>query len=336
MNEGNDDTTGASLTEMVAGWLLFDAGDPAVNGARDAVESLGREVQQRAGRVAAESRQPLTGATAHREDGGDIARTLAALRDELDALDPSELDGERGWFTRAIGKVPGVGTPADRYLQRLASSRSKISAIVHSLEAGRGVLARDNSTLRMDQEQLSELSTSLDTAMAEVQALDDALVFAIDVELPTDDARRELFEDDLLAACRRRMSDLDQARVVNEQATAAIESVISTNREMMRGIDRTRDLTNSALAVAAMVGAAGQSNAAVFDGIDAATAELITATEIRLRTDGRDVARANHDTSIELRALRAAFDEIDAELNDLDGRRTSRFAGQPVTPQETR
>lgn len=321
MSGGAAEAAKETATAVVARWLLLEADEPECNDARDAVASLGRDVQQQAGQVAAALRAPLADVTAHRADGGDIARTLTELRHELDSLDPSELGGERGWFARAIGKVPGVGSPADRYLQRLESSRSRITAMVQSLEAGRGMLSRDNITLRADQERLYELSTSLDAAVAEAQAFDDALVFAIDVELPVDDPRRPLFEDELLDTCRRRMRDLGQTRVVNQQATEAIESVMNNNREMIRGIDRTGELTLGALAVAATAGASRRSSAVGFDGIDAATADLIEATEVRLRTDGREPAPIGSDTTIELEALRAAFDEIDAELNEIDGRR---------------
>ncbi|MEP1122460.1 MAG: toxic anion resistance protein [Ilumatobacter sp.] len=311
------------VTRAVSRWLLLDPADPACNDARDTVETLGRDVQHEAGRVAASLRTSWADVDDHRAEGGEIARSLADLRRALESLDPSELDRDRGWFARAIGKVPGVGSPADRYLRRLESSRARIGSIVQSLEEGRGVLSRDNSTLRADQERLHELSASLGRAVADVQAFDDALVFAIDVELAPDDPRRPLFEDDLLDTCRRRMRDLDQARLVNDQAADAIESVMRSNREMIAGIDRTCQLTLGALAVASTAaGAAGRSgDSAAFDRIDAATAELMAATGIRLRTDDRPRARSSGDTTIELDALRAAFDEIDVELNEIDGRR---------------
>ncbi len=343
MSSGTADTAKDAAAEVVGRWLLLDADDPACDGARDTIESLGRDVQQRAGQAASELRTPLADVTARRADGGEIARTLAELREELASLDPSEIDADPGWFARAIAKVPGVGSPADRYLQRLESSRARITATVESLEAVRGVLSRDNVTMRSDQQRLHDVSTSLDDAVAEVQAFDDALVFAIDVELPVDDPRRPLFEDELLDTCRRRMHDLGQAVVVNAQASDAIESVMRNNREMIRGIERTGELTLGALAVAATAGVAARSNAAAFDGIDAATTELIAATEVRLRTEGRQPGRGNDDTTIELEALRAAFDEIDVELNQIDGRRREALPSvertvpevTPVTRQET-
>ncbi len=321
MTGGTADTARLAATDVVARWLLLDPDDPACEDARDTIESLGRDVQQRAGQIVSELRTPLADVTERRADGGEISRTLTELREELASLDPSEIDAERGWFARAIGKVPGVGSPADRYLQRLESSRARITGTVRSLEAVRGVLSRDNVTMRSDQQRLHEASTSLDVALAEVQAYDDALVFAIDVELPVGDPRRSLFEDELSVGCRQRMSDLGHARFVNEQASDAIESVMRNNREMIRGIDRTRELTLGALAVAATAGVASRSTSTAFDGIDAATAELIAATETRLRTEGREPGRGSGDTTIELEALRAAFDEIDVELDEIDGRR---------------
>lgn len=292
--------TATLAREAVGRWLLLDAGDPACNDARDFVESLGRDVQHEATRVATALRIPLADVAAHRDDGGEIAEALAELRGVLGSLDPSELDTKPSWVARTIASVPGVGTPASRYFKRLESSRSRVTSIIRSLEAGRGVLSRDNITLRADQERLHEFSTALDREIANVQAFDDALVFAIDVELPFGDLRRPLFEDELLVTVRQRLADLEQAAAANRQVVTAIESVMSSNRDLLRGIDRTSELTlgafTAATSAAAAAGAAQAENAG---------------------------------------PLRTTFDEIDVVLNDIDERRREPFPDMPVSPEET-
>jgi uncharacterized protein YaaN involved in tellurite resistance len=140
----------ALAVDAVGRWLLLDVDDPACNDARDAVGSLGRDVQQEATRAAVALRVPLADVAAHRDDGGEIAESLAELRSVLDSLDPSELDAKRGLVAKALAMVPGVGTPASRYFRRLESSQSRIASIVESLEAGRGVLWRANKTQPAD------------------------------------------------------------------------------------------------------------------------------------------------------------------------------------------
>ena len=267
-------TVASPAAEAVGRWLLLDAGDPACSNARDHVGALARPLLEEAARRASELRIPLADTTAHSADDGEIARSLAALRRELDALDPSELATAPGWLARTISKVPGVGSPASRYAKRLDSSRPGVESIIESLEAGRDVLFRDNVTLHSDQQRLHDLSGALAHEIENVQAFDDALVFAIDVELPFGDLRRPLFEDDLLVTVRQRIGDLDRTLGVCARGVVAIEAVMSENRELIRGIDRTRDLTRGALAVASTAGTAVDRKAEAFSLVDTALNEI--------------------------------------------------------------
>jgi uncharacterized protein YaaN involved in tellurite resistance len=187
----------------------------------------------------------------------------------------------------------------------------------------------------------------VDQESVRAQAFDDAIVFAVDVELPFGDLRRPLFEDELLVTCRQRMADLGQALAANRQGVMAIESIMSNNRDLIRGIDRTSELTLGAFAVAATSGAARARNAVALDRADTddtSTADLLAATEVRLRTEGPETRRRQTGSAVELEALRSAFGEIDATLNEIDGQRREalpvmeRTVGDviPVTRQETR
>ena len=282
-------SAGTLATETVAQWLLLDAGDPACNDARDAVGALGRPLQEEAALSASKLRIPLAATTAHCADEGEIARALGDLRRELGSLDTSELDAEQGLFARTIAMVPGVGTPASRYSKRLESARPRMASIIESLEAGRAVLTRDNITLRSDQQRLHDLSASLEQEIDNVQAFDDALGFAVDVELPFGDLRRPLFEDELLVTVRQRLSALAQTLAVSQHGVAAIESVMSENRELIRGIDRTRNLTLGALSVASTAGVEIARKAEAFDEVDAVLNEVDTQRREALPTMERTV-----------------------------------------------
>ncbi|MGB3733888.1 MAG: toxic anion resistance protein [Ilumatobacter sp.] len=293
------ETTAA--TDVVNGWLLLAAGDPACNDARDLVESLGGKEQQDAARRASALQLPLANSTAHCADDGDIAQALADLRGVLDSIDPSELDATPGWFARSISKVPGVGSSASRYAQRLESSRARVTTILDSLNAGRDVLSRDNITLRSDQERLVELSAPLQHEIDEAKALGDALEFAIDVELPFGDPRRPLFEEELLVTARQRSGGLERALVVNLQGVDAIESVMAANRQLIRGIDRTRNLTLAAFAAASAAGAGNAETAAAFVDADAALSEAEGRRREALPAMERTVRDVTHMTHQETR-----------------------------------
>ena len=221
--------------------------------AREAVDSMGRDLQTRSAGRSRMLQAPLKEISHNSEDGGEVAKSLSDLRIEVEKLDPSGLDTEAGWFTRAIGRIPGVGTPLKRYFMRYESSQTQIDAIVVSLEKGRDQLKRDNVTLDDDQKAMRELTHLLTDQIALAQALDASVVDKLATEITADDPRRQFVEEDILFALRQRTLDLQQQLAVNQQGVLAIEIIIRNNRELIRGVDRAIDVTVSALQVAVTV-----------------------------------------------------------------------------------
>ncbi|HSP29443.1 MAG TPA: toxic anion resistance protein, partial [Ilumatobacteraceae bacterium] len=230
------------------------------------------------------------------------------------------LDTEAGWFTRAIGKIPGVGTPLKRYFMRDESSQTQIDAIVHSLEKGRDQLKRDHVTLGEDQKVMRELTYALTDQIALAQALDAAVVDKLATEITPDDPRRQFVEEDILFALRQRTLDLQQQLAVNQQGVLAIEIIIRNNRELIRGVDRALDVTISALQVAVTVALALAHQKIVLDKIEAintTTSSMIAGTAERLKTQGTQIHQQASSTMLDMEALKSAFADIDTALDEI-------------------
>jgi uncharacterized protein YaaN involved in tellurite resistance len=254
------------------------------------------------------------------EDGGEVAKSLSDLRIEVEKLDPSGLDTDAGWLTRAIGKIPGVGTPLKRYFMRYESSQTQIDAIVNSLEKGRDQLKRDNVTLGEDQKAMRELTHLLTDQIALAQELDAVVVDKLATEITSDDPRRQFVEEDILFALRQRTLDLQQQLAVNQQGVLAIEIIIRNNRELIRGVDRAIDVTISALQVAVTVALALAHQKIVLDKIEAintTTSAMIAGTAERLKTQGAQIHQQASSTMLDMESLRAAFADIDAALDEI-------------------
>ena len=296
------------------------ADDAARTAARDAVDSMGRDLQARSATRSRMLQAPLRDISHNSEDGGEVARSLSDLRIEVEKLDPSGLDTEAGWFTRAVGKIPGVGTPLKRYFMRYESSQTQIDAIVNSLEKGRDQLKRDNVTLGDDQKQMRELTFALSDQIALAQALDAAVVDKLATEITDDDPRRQFVEEDILFALRQRTLDLQQQLAVNQQGVLAIEIIIRNNRELIRGVDRAIDVTISALQVAVTVALALAHQKIVLDKIEAintTTSAMIAGTAERLKTQGTAIHQQASSTMLDMEALKGAFADIDTALDEI-------------------
>ena len=311
----------AQANAQVEHLLTIDPTDSdARTDARDAVDAMGRQLQTRSATRSRMLQAPLKDISHGTEDGGEVARSLSDLRIEVEKLDPSGLDTEAGWFTRAIGKIPGVGTPLKRYFMRYESSQTQIDAIVHSLENGRDQLKRDNITLGDDQKQMRELTHLLTDQIALAQALDAAVVEKLAVEIGPDDPRRQFVEEDILFALRQRTLDLQQQLAVNQQGVLAIEIIIRNNRELIRGVDRAIDVTISALQVAVTVALALAHQKIVLDKIEAintTTSAMIAGTAERLKTQGTAIHQQASSTMLDMESLQQAFADIDIALDEI-------------------
>jgi len=311
----------AQATAQVEQLLAIDpTNEDARTAAREAVDSMGRDLQSRSATRSRMLQAPLKDISHGTEDGGEVAKSLSDLRIEVEKLDPSGLDTEAGWFTRAVGRIPGVGTPLKRYFMRYESSQTQIDAIVHSLENGRDQLKRDNVTLGDDQKQMRELTHLLTDQIALAQALDAVVVEKLAVEITSDDPRRQFVEEDILFALRQRTLDLQQQLAVNQQGVLAIEIIIRNNRELIRGVDRAIDVTISALQVAVTVALALAHQKIVLDKIEAintTTSAMIAGTAERLKTQGTAIHQQASSTMLDMDSLRQAFDDIDIALDEI-------------------
>jgi len=195
--EPTDELRAQAIAQVEQLITIDPTNDDARSAARDAVDSMGRDLQTRSATRSRILQAPLKEISHGTEDGGEVAKSLSDLRIEVEKLDPSGLDTEAGWFTRAVGKIPGVGTPLKRYFMRYESSQTQIDAIVHSLEKGRDQLKRDNVTLGDDQKQMRELTHLLADQIALAQALDAAVVDKLATEIGPDDPRRQFVEEDI-------------------------------------------------------------------------------------------------------------------------------------------
>ncbi len=315
------DALRAQADAQVAQLLSIDpADDDARTAARDAVDAMGRDLQTRSATRSRMLQAPLKELSHGTEDGGTVARSLSDLRIEVEKLDPSGLDTEAGWFTRFVGKIPGVGTPLKRYFMRYESSQTQIDSIVQSLEKGRDQLKRDNVTLGDDQKQMRELTHALADQVALAQALDASVVDKLATEIGPDDPRRQFVEEDILFALRQRTLDLQQQLAVNQQGVLAIEIIIRNNRELIRGVDRALDVTISALQVAVTVALALAHQKLVLDKIEAinsTTSAMIAGTAERLKTQGTQIHEQASSTMLDMEALKQAFADIDTALDEI-------------------
>jgi uncharacterized protein YaaN involved in tellurite resistance len=284
------------------------------------VEQMGLEAQRDAVKRSEMLKQPMTALSKRAEDGGEVANALIGLKLKVEELDPGKFDFEPGWFSRALGRIPGVGTPIKRYFSKYESAQTVIQAIVRSLKDGKERLLRDNVTLSEDQKLMRESTHKLDRAIRLGQLMDQKLQHRLDREIPADDPRHRFVSEELLFPLRQRIMDLQQQLVVNQQGVLAAEIIIRNNKELARGVDRSLMVTITALEVGATVALALANQKIVLEKMDAVgktTSDLIAGTAARLKTQGVEIHKQASSAQLNIESLKAAFADIRTAMDDI-------------------
>jgi uncharacterized protein YaaN involved in tellurite resistance len=320
-SEGVDKELDAKADVFVQALLQLDASDiQKKSDGKSAVENMGADLQRQSAKQSEMLKQPIKRLSERGAEGGDVANALVNLKMEVEELDPGQFDFEPGWFSRALGNIPGVGTPLKRYFSRYESAQTVISAIISSLEKGREQLQRDNVTLSEDQKRMIELSGKLERAIKLGQLIDQKLQYSLERDLEPGSDKYKFVAEELLFPLRQRLIDLQQQLVVNQQGVLATEIIIRNNVELVRGVNRALNVTVSALRVAATVALALANQKIVLDKIEAVnktTSDLIAGTAARLKTQGAAIHKQASSAQIDMEALKGAFVDIRAAMDDI-------------------
>jgi len=316
-----DSKADAFVTEL----LNFNVNEIKAELARkDAVEQMGAEVQKKAAKQSELLRQPVKKLSQRGEEGGDVANALINLKMKVEELDPGKIDLEPGWFSRTMGMIPGIGTPIKRYFSKYESAQTVIGAIIRSLENGRDQLIRDNVTLTEDQKQMREMTHKLEQAIKLGQLIDQKLQYRLEREITPEDPKHKFVSEELLFPLRQRIMDLQQQLAVNQQGVLATELIIRNNKELARGVNRSLNVTVTALEVGATVAMALANQKIVLDKIESVsktTSDLIAGTAARLKTQGVQIQKQASSTQLNMDSLKSAFADIRIAMDDISAYR---------------
>lgn len=287
---------------------------------REAAEKFGAEEQKQAARHSAMLREPIKKLSTRGADGGPVANALLDLKMKVEELDPGKFDFEPGWFSRTLGRLPGVGTPIKRYFSRFESAQTVLAAIVRSLEEGKEQLLRDNVTLGEDQKNMRESSKRLQASIELARLVETKIAYRLEREIPADDPRHKFLAEEILFPLRQRILDLQQQLAVSQQGVVAIEILVRNNKELARGVDRALRVTMSALETGVTVALGLANQRIVLDKVQAASKtadDLIAGTAKRLRTQGVEIQKQAATTQLDVGVLKTAFTDLEAALEDL-------------------
>ncbi|KML07241.1 toxic anion resistance protein [Rossellomorea marisflavi] len=243
------------------------------------------------------------------DEGGQVAKGLSDLQIEIKDLDPSMIDFAK---TGLLGKL---FNPMRAYFAKYQKADTVISDIVGSLEKGRNVLKNDNTTLEIEQHALRELTKVLQKEIELGSLMDASIAAQVEVarEKGEDPDRVRFIEEEILFPLRQRVMDLNTMLVVNQQGIIAYEMVVRNNRELIRGVDRAKTVTISALRIGVTVASALYNQKIVLkkiEALNATTNTIIAGTSKMLKDQGTAIQKQAMEANISVDTLKTAFSDV--------------------------
>ena len=252
---------------------------------------------------------PIGNLSKQGDEGGQVAKGLAELHTQLKDLDPSVIDFAKTGF---LGKL---FNPLRAYFQKYQKADSMISDIIKSLEKGRATLKNDNTTLAIEQQALRDLTKTLNKEIELASLMDQSISHQVEAaeQNGEDPDKVRFIKEEVLFPLRQRVMDLQQMLVVNQQGILAFEVVIRNNKELIRGVDRAKTVTVSALRTAVTVANALYNQKIVLTKIEAlnqTTNDIIAGTSKMLKDQGTAIHKQSMEASLSPETLKTAFADV--------------------------
>jgi uncharacterized protein YaaN involved in tellurite resistance len=251
--------------------------------------------------------------------GSQVSGALVALRQQVEALDPSRhLQTRRGFMN--FRKAP-FGTQVSDYFRRYQSAQHQIEAIVAGLYRGQDELMRDNAALEQEKIYLWAMKTRLEQYAHMAGALDEALTRKIATLEPQDFEKARTLKEDALFYVRQKRQDLLTQLAVVVQGYLALDLIRKNNLELIKGVERATTTTVSALRTAVIAALALGNQKLVLDQVTAlntTTGNIIESTSEMLRQQTLEIASQAANSTIGIEKLQAAFNNIYATIDTID------------------
>ena len=250
------------------------------------------------------------------KDADNISEKLSQLNREMKDLDPSRVN-----FAKK-GVLGNLVNPVRKYFERYEKAEVAISNIIQSLDNSSKVLQNDNTTLLAEENYLREVTNKLLADIELGKQMDESIEAQIaQAEADGVDQDKIAFvREEVLFPLRQRVMDMQQMIVVNQQGIVSLNVIRRNNKELIRGVNRAKNVTVSALRTGVMVASALYDQKIVMQKINIlneTTENIIETTSRMLKEQGSEIQKHSAETMISPEVLKASFSEALQAIEDV-------------------
>lgn len=268
-------------------------------------------------------------------ENGAVATSLIDLQREIKDLDPSLID-----FTKT-GILGKLFNPIRAYFDKYQKADHVITDIAISLDKGKATLKNDNTTLEIEEVSMRDLTKKLNKEIQMGIMMDESISAQIEVAKSRneDPDKIRFISEEILFPLRQRVMDLQQMIVVNQQGIMAIEVIRRNNSELIRGVDRAKNVTISAMRIATIVASALYNQKIVLKKIEMlneTTNNLISGTSKMLKEQGAEIHKQSMEANISVDTLKTAFADVISAMDAISAYKQEALPKMKQTIEEFR
>lgn len=250
-------------------------------------------------------------------DDSKIMTGIINMKVQMDTIHPKNFDLNPGWFGRLIQRITG-NSAINKYVTKFQSTDNVIQSIARSLEEGKIMLLEDNAIFKQDRQRYEEAATSL---KAKLDMLIDA-DSKIDKELTVmeEGDKKRFVQEEISFKMKQQIQDLQQTLIVTQQGVIGINILIKNNDELVRSVDRVKNVTMTALSIGATIALGLANQKKVLDAttsINDATNDIILQNSQALKDQGAAIQKQASGTMLDVEKLRQAIDNTVTAIEDV-------------------
>ena len=250
------------------------------------------------------------------DDGSLVAKGLVDLQRDFRRLDPSLIDFPR---TGILGKL--IDQIMD-YCAKYQRAESAITNITVSLDRGRKTLETDNTTLEIEQQTMCILIKKLKNEIQLATLMDEEIEKQIEAaRARNEDQKKIVFvTEEVLFPLRQRLMDIQTMIAVNHQGVMTTEVVIRNNKELIRGVERAKNITIPAFRYSVMIASALSNQKNVLEkilGLKDITERIIIGNSKMLKEQGPEIQKLAMQANISVEAIETAFANVTEALDSI-------------------
>jgi uncharacterized protein YaaN involved in tellurite resistance len=212
-----------------------------------------------------------------------ISEQLLSLKVRVDEINPGNFDLQPGFFGRMIQKVTG-NSAINKYMTKFQKTSNVIEAIVHSLDQGAISLQEQNIIFFDDKKRYMDSSVAL-TEKINILLSADVKVKAM-IEAEVNPEHKKFLQEEVLFVLEQHIQDIQQTNLVSQQGVLALDILVKNNKELIKGVSRTKNVTIAALGIGATIAVGLNEQKKVLDTITAindGTSDLLASNGMSLK-----------------------------------------------------